>query len=250
MEEGLERYARQVILPEVGPEGQRRLGASRALVMGAGGLGSPAAIYLAAAGVGEIVLNDFDRVERSNLHRQILHGDASLGADKAVSGARTLGGLNPEIRVLPVPGHLDGEALLEEVRRADVVVDCTDNLPTRFEVNAACLAAGTVLVSGAAIRFEGQVAVFRPGQDSSPCYRCLYPSESAPDDSCALVGVFPPVAGIVGCTQALEALKILLGLDEPAGGRIWFLDGRALQWRSHRLPRNPQCPACGPGRQA
>ncbi|MGD8310583.1 MAG: HesA/MoeB/ThiF family protein, partial [Chromatiales bacterium] len=220
IDDALGRYARQVILPEVGTEGQRRLGASRALVIGAGGLGSAAAIYLAASGVGEIVLNDFDRVETANLHRQILHRDSDLGAAKAVAGASALGDLNPQITAIALNRHLDGDDLLAQVARADVVLDCTDNLPSRFEINAASLATGTPLVSGAAIRFEGQLAVFLPRVGASPCYRCLYPEEGAPDDSCALVGVFPPVVGMVGCAQALEALKVLLGRGAEACGRI------------------------------
>jgi adenylyltransferase/sulfurtransferase len=243
-EAAFERYARQVILPQVGPEGQRRLGASRALVIGAGGLGSPAAAYLAASGVGEIVLNDFDRVEPPNLHRQILYRDADLGSAKAVAGAAALSVLNPQISTIALDGHLEGDELVAQAAAADVILDCTDNLPTRFDINAASLAAGTPLVTGAAIRFEGQLGVFLPADEASPCYRCLYPDEGAPDDSCALVGVFPPVVGMVGCAQALEALKILLGLGADACGRIAFLDGLSLQWRTQRLARNPHCPAC------
>ncbi len=239
------RYHRQIVLPQVGEAGQQRLLQARALIVGLGGLGSPAALYLAGAGVGHLVIADYDRIEESNLHRQVIHRSADLGEAKADSARARLLELNPRIEVVAVNGHLDDDELLEEVARAAVVLDCTDNLPTRFEVNEACFRAGTPLVSGAAIRLEGQVSVFDPTDPRCPCYRCLYrEADGAPDDTCSRVGVLGPVVGIVGCAQALEAIKLIAGFGEPLRGRVTLLDGATMQWHTFTLPRDPACPVC------
>ncbi len=243
-DEYLLRYSRQILLPEVGAEGQERLRAARVLIVGAGGLGSPAALYLAAAGVGEITICDYDRVELSNLQRQILHRTADLGRPKAESAREALTALEPALRVRAIGERLEGAALAAECARADVVLDASDNFPTREAVNAACAAAGTPLVSGAAIRFEGQVAVFDPAR-GGPCYRCLYRDGAHTEETCSESGVIAPLVGIVGSVQALEALKLLLGIGETLAGRLLLLDGLRMEWREVRLPRDPACPVCG-----
>lgn len=243
-DEYLLRYSRQILLPEVGTEGQARLAQARALVIGVGGLGSPAALYLAAAGVGEITLCDHDRVELSNLQRQIAHRHADLGRPKVESGREALQALDPRLHVRAIAGRLEGAALEEECARADVVLDASDNFPTREAVNAACVATGTPLVSGAAIRFEGQVAVFDPAR-GGPCYRCLYREGADTEQTCSETGVIAPLVGIVGSVQALEAVKVLLGIGESLAGRLLLLDGLRMQWRELRLPRDPGCPVCG-----
>jgi molybdopterin-synthase adenylyltransferase len=240
------RYSRQMRLPQVGEAGQRRLLASRALIIGVGGLGSPAAMYLAAAGVGHLVLSDFDRVEVSNLQRQIVHRAADLGRLKTESAKDTLLALNPEVQVTAIDWELDGEALDHEVRRADVVLDCSDNFPTRFTVNAACVRARRPLVTAAAIRMEGQVTTVLPWITDAPCYRCLYRDDSQDSaETCAAEGVLAPVVGILGCIQATEAVKVLLGLGETLCGHLVLLDGSAMEWRKLRLRKDPHCPVCG-----
>lgn len=236
------RYSRQIILPQVGIEGQQRLLRARVLIIGAGGLGSPVAMYLAAAGVGHLVLVDYDRVDLSNLQRQILHATADLGRSKVASARDTLQGLNPEVRISTVEHQLEGDELLEQARAADLVVDASDNFETRFALNAACVAAGTPLVSGAAIRMEGQVSVFRPG---GPCYRCLYREDGELQQSCAENGVLAPLVGVIGTMQALEAVKILMGIGEDLSGRLLVFDGLTAEWRSLKLRRDPDCPVCG-----
>jgi adenylyltransferase/sulfurtransferase len=239
------RYSRQILLPQVGVEGQERLLRSRVLVVGAGGLGSPVALYLAAAGVGELAIADFDRVDLTNLQRQILHATDRIGLPKTGSAERTLGALNPEVRVVPITRHLEGDLLTAEVAKADVVVDGSDNFATRFAVNAACVAAGRPLVSGAVVRWEGQVSVFadRPG---SPCYRCLYGAGGEVDDTCTNNGVLGPVAGIVGTIQATEALKLLTGAGATLSGRLLLIDALEMRFRTLALTKDPHCPACGP----
>ncbi|MGD8998879.1 MAG: molybdopterin-synthase adenylyltransferase MoeB [Granulosicoccaceae bacterium] len=240
------RYSRQIMLPQIGIEGQQRLADSRALIIGAGGLGSPAAMYLAAAGVGELVIVDDDVVELSNLQRQILHTAAAVGRAKVDSARDTLLALNPLIRVTPVGARLDDQALREQVGQADVVLDCSDNFATRFAVNTACVATRTALVSGAAIRFEGQLTVFQPGLPDSPCYRCLY-SESSEDEEllCSENGVLAPVVGNIGTLQAVEAIKLLAGIGDSLCGRLLMFDALHMEWRSMRFRRDPDCPVCG-----
>lgn len=239
------RYSRQILLPQVDLEGQQRLLDSRVLIIGLGGLGSPAAMYLAAAGIGELVLNDFDRVDLSNLQRQIMHGTGDIGMAKTVSAQQALARLNPDIRLVPLDERLEGETLAREVGRADVVLDCSDNFATRFAVNAACVRAGKSLVSGAVIRFEGQLAVFTPQDGSSPCYNCLYPNRGELDETCTRNGVVAPLPGIIGSMQALEAIKLLLGIGEPSPGKLWLFDALGLEWQRMVLRKNPACPTCG-----
>jgi adenylyltransferase/sulfurtransferase len=240
------RYSRHILLPEVGIEGQQAIRAARVLVVGAGGLGSPAACYLAAAGVGTLVLADDDAVDLTNLQRQILHRTAAVGEAKAVSGQRTLHELNPECAVIALTERLVGERLRDEVARADVVLDCCDNFATRHAVNRACVAAKTPLVSGAAIRFDGQVSVFDAREANAPCYDCLFPEAGEAEElRCAVTGVFAPITGIIGCVQAAEALKLLIGCGESLAGRLLLLDGLAMRWREIRVPRDAACAVCG-----
>lgn len=240
------RYGRHILLPQIGIEGQERLARSRALVVGLGGLGSPVAMYLAASGVGRLTLADHDQVELSNLQRQIVHTTASLGAAKVDSARRSLHALNPDIDIVALRERLSGEGLDRAVADADIVIDGSDNFTTRFALNAACVRWRRPLVSGAVIRTEGQVTVFRPGQPGSPCYRCLYQETNEPGEPCAERGVLAPVAGIIGSVQATEALKILLGMGEPLVGRLLVLDALSMEWRSMRLKPDPSCPVCGP----
>ena len=239
------RYSRHILLPQIGIEGQEKLRAARVLVLGAGGLGSPAALYLASAGIGTLVLADGDTVNLTNLQRQILHRTASIGQPKVASGKVTLADLNPECQVIPLQERLAGERLDEEVAAADVVLDCSDNFATRHAVNRACVKHGKPLVSGAAIRFDGQVAVFDVRQPATPCYHCLFPeAEDVEEVRCATMGVFAPITGIIGAVQAAEALKLLIGCGEPLSGRLLLLDGLAMEWRSIAVPRDPGCPVC------
>ena len=240
------RYGRHVQLSPIGEAGQERLLASRALVVGMGGLGSPAAMYLATSGVGHLVLSDYDQVELSNLQRQIAHTTADVGRLKTDSARDTLARLNPTIEVTAKGWALDGDELDEEVAAADVVLDCSDNFETRFQLNDACFRAGTPLVSAAAVRMDAQVSVFRPGRGDSPCYRCLYGEDGGDDgEPCALVGVFAPLLGIAGSVQAAEAIKLLLGLGRSLQGRLLFIDALDMEWRTVRLRRDPDCPLCG-----
>jgi len=239
------RYSRQIMLPLCDISGQQKLLAARALIIGAGGLGSPAALYLAAAGLGSITIYDDDVVDLSNLQRQIAHHTPDIGMDKVISTQQTLNRLNPDVTVSAIKQRLMGEQLEKEVEKADVVLDCSDNFSTRFAINKACVKHQTALVSGAAIRFEGQVAVFTPGQNNSPCYNCLYQSEGEELQNCATHGVIAPITGIVGSIQALEALKLVLGVGETLTGRLLLLDGLTMAWSSLTLKRNPNCPTCG-----
>lgn len=242
-DEQLLRYSRQIMLPDVDIDGQERLLASHALVIGLGGLGSPVAMYLAAAGVGQLTLVDFDQVDLSNLQRQIAHTSARIGVNKAASAAQSLRALNPDIQIQVVEQRVDAELLKALVTRAHVVLDCTDNFRARFAINAACVAAKKPLVSGAAIRLEGQLSVFDSRQPHSPCYRCLY-EESADDLSCAANGVLAPLVGVIGSLQAQEALKLLAGFGETLTGRVLLWDARYSQARELRLPKDPACPVC------
>ena len=244
------RYSRHILLPEIGIEGQERLLASRALIVGAGGLGSPVAIYLAAAGVGHITLCDDDRVDLTNLQRQIVHRTRGIGQPKVASAQATLAEINPQVAIEAIEERLDRDRVSELVSRCDVVLDCTDNFKTRHAVNRACVQHRVPLVSGAAIRFDGQVAAFDSRSAASPCYACLFPEDAESEDlRCAVMGVFAPLTGIIGTVQAAEAIKILTGAGTPLVGRLLILDALSMQWREMRLARDPQCRACS-GRAA
>jgi adenylyltransferase/sulfurtransferase len=237
------RYSRQIMLPDVDIEGQEKLLSARVLIVGLGGLGSPVAMYLAAAGVGNLILADFDAVDLSNLQRQIAHTTDRIGQNKAQSAAHTLRDLNPDIQITCIETLLDAEALAIQVAAATVVIDCSDNFATRFAINAACVAAKVPLVSGAAIRLEGQVAVFDARSALSPCYRCLY-EESEEDLTCAANGVLAPLVGIIGSMQALEAIKLIAGFGANLAGRLLLFDARYSQWRELKLPKDEKCPVC------
>lgn len=239
------RYSRQILLPQFDVEGQEKLLNSRALIIGLGGLGSPAAMYLAAAGVGSLVLNDYDVVDLSNLQRQIAHGMENVGEAKPVSARKTLERLNPDVRITELADRLEGSQLERAVARADIVLDCSDNFATRFAINTACVKTRTPLVSGAVIRFEGQLAVFTPGIENSPCYNCLYADHGELAESCVQSGVLAPLPGIIGSLQALEAIKLLTGVGEPLVGRLLLLDALSMEWNQMILKRNPKCPTCG-----
>jgi adenylyltransferase/sulfurtransferase len=238
------RYSRQILLPQIGIEGQQRLLAARVLIIGVGGLGSPVAMYLAASGVGHLVLVDYDMVELSNLQRQIAHTTDRLGMHKVNSAQLALAALNPEVQVTVIPGQLDPEALEEQVRQADAVVDCSDNFATRFALNRVCVANRTPLISGAAIRLEGQVTVFRADRADSPCYRCLYRDMDELGESCSQTGVLAPLVGIIGSIQATETIKVLLDMGESLAGRLLVLDALSMEWRSIKLRKDPDCPVC------
>lgn len=238
------RYSRQIMLPQCDIAGQQKLLDATVLIIGAGGLGSPAAMYLAAAGVGHLLIADGDRVELSNLQRQIAHLTADIGTDKAISTLNTVKGLNPDTRVTPIKAKLAGEALEQAVNKADVVLDCTDNFGSRFAINGACVKFGKPLVSGAAIRFEGQVSVFNVKAENSPCYNCLYSDEGEELQNCATNGVIAPITGVVGSLQALETLKLILGAGEVLSGRLLLIDGLSMNMRSMRFKKNPHCPTC------
>ena len=237
------RYSRQIMLPSIGFEGQEKLLSSRVLIIGLGGLGSPVAMYLAAAGVGNLVLVDFDKVDLSNLQRQIAHTSARVGEAKVTSALQTLLALNPDCQVETIDHRLDPAGLRQQAEHADLVVDGSDNFSTRFAVNDACLASGTPLVSGAAIRMEGQVSVFS-GQPGDPCYRCLYGDGAELDETCSANGVLAPLVGIIGSVQATEAIKLLSGAGSPLVGRLLLLDALPMEWRTVKLKADPNCPLC------
>ncbi len=239
------RYSRHILLDEIGVEGQERIRAASMLVIGAGGLGSPAAYYLASAGVARITLVDGDTVDLTNLQRQILHTTERIGAPKAESGRAALAAINPDVEVVPVVRRVDADALDALARDATVVLDCSDNFATRHAVNRACVRHRKPLVSGAAIRFEGQLAVFDLRRAHAPCYACLFPEGEGEDELCAIMGVFAPVTGIVGTLQAAEALKLAAGIGEPLSGKLLMLDARDMQFRTVRVPRDPGCAVCG-----
>lgn len=241
-DEQLLRYSRQILLPQIDVEGQERLLASRVVIAGLGGLGSPVALYLAAAGVGRLVLVDHDRVEISNLQRQVVHTQARLGETKVDSAAATLRALNPDTRIEAVAERLDATCLDALLPGADLVVDGTDNFATRYLINDACFARGVPLVSGAAIRMEGQVAVFDPRRADSPCYRCLYPAGDDAVLNCSENGVAAPLVGIIGAVQAMEALKLITGVGETLTGAVLYLDALTMDWHRLNLRRRPDCP--------
>jgi molybdopterin/thiamine biosynthesis adenylyltransferase len=239
------RYSRHILLPQIDIVGQERLLSSSALIIGLGGLGSPAAMYLAAAGIGSLVLNDFDRVDLSNLQRQTLHGTCNIGELKTHSARNFLNRLNPEVNVSCVEGVLTDRSLEEAVAGVNVVLDCSDNLATRYRVNAACHAQSRMLISGAVIRFEGQLAVFAPGKADSPCYNCLYASDTDQVETCSQSGVIAPLPGIIGSMQALQAIKLITGIGDSLLGSLLLFDGLSMEWHRIRLPKNPECPTCG-----
>jgi adenylyltransferase/sulfurtransferase len=239
------RYSRQIMLPQVDIEGQQQLLSARALIIGAGGLGSPAAMYLAAAGVGHLVIADHDVVELSNLQRQLLHHDNDIGRNKVASAQESLATINPDIRVTAIAKKLHGAALHNAIRQADVVLDCSDNFATRFAVNRHCVMQQTPLVSGAAIRMEGQLAVFDSRTKNSPCYHCLYKEGEQEDQTCSENGVLSPIVGIIGSLQALEALKVILSIGETLAGRLVIFDGFTHEWRTLILKPDPDCTVCG-----
>lgn len=240
------RYSRHILLEDIGIDGQARLLASHALIIGAGGLGSPAALYLGSAGVGRITVVDHDRVEGTNLQRQIAHTLARIGHFKALSIAEAITQINPDVQVTAVTQRADNSLLNELVQQADVVLDCTDNFQTRHAINRACVRHAKPLVSGAALQLDGQVSVFDARQSSSPCYACLFPEADAPEETdCATMGVFAPLVGIVGSMQAAESLKLLCGFGESLAGRLLMLDARHMRWTDMGVKRQPDCKVCG-----
>ena len=239
------RYSRHILLNELGIDGQEKLLASHALVIGAGGLGSPVSLYLGSAGVGHITVVDHDQVDATNLQRQIAHTLDRVGQDKADSVRTAIAQINPDVQVTPITQRADAALLDQLVAQADVVIDCCDNFETRHAVNRACVQHGKPLVSGAAIRMDGQVSVFDSTQSDAPCYACIFPPEQAPEETrCATMGVFAPLVGIIGSVQAAEALKILSGMGSHMAGRLLMLDGRDLSWTDIHMGRNAQCPVC------
>ncbi|MFC6671318.1 molybdopterin-synthase adenylyltransferase MoeB [Marinobacterium aestuariivivens] len=243
-DEQLLRYSRQIMLPEVEIDGQEAWLKSRVLIIGLGGLGSPVAMYLAAAGVGELVLVDDDDVDLSNLQRQIIHHSGRIGSPKVESARETLTALNPEVGIQTLYERLSSQGLDELVETVDLVVDCSDNFSTRFAINRACFRHGRPLVSGAAIRLEGQVAVYDPRQPESPCYQCLYREGEEESLTCSESGVLAPLVGIIGSVQAMEALKVLAGIGKPLVGRLQLLDAHSMDWRTLKLKKDPSCPVC------
>ncbi len=240
------RYSRHILLDDVGIEGQQRLVDSHVLMVGAGGLGSPVAMYLAASGVGHITIADHDVVDLTNLQRQIAHTTARVGQQKVDSAAHAMLALNPEVRVTTLAHKLDAAQLDTLVPTATVVVDCCDNFPTRQAVNAACVKHQVPLVSGAAIRMDGQLSVYDARDDKSPCYACIFPPDQAPEEVlCSTMGVLAPLVGVIGTMQAMETVKLITGIGSRLTGRLQMLDRRGMEWNEVRLQRNPSCPVCG-----
>jgi adenylyltransferase/sulfurtransferase len=244
-DEQLLRYSRQIMLPYVGVEGQQKLMQASVLIIGLGGLGSPAAMYLASGGVGHLTLCDFDEVDLSNLQRQIIHSNSNrIGENKAISAQKTLTDLNPDIHVTALTEKLNEKSLSKHIKQADVVLDCTDNFDTRFLLNRLCFKEKTPLISGAAIRMEGQVIVFS-NNGKGPCYHCLYKDDADEGSmTCSENGVLAPVVGIIGCIQAVEAMKIIMSIGNPLFSRLLLLDAKTMDWRSLKLPVDPDCPVC------
>lgn len=238
------RYSRQIMLPQMDIQGQEKLLAAKVLIIGLGGLGCPVAMYLAGAGVGQLTLVDNDQVDLSNLQRQIAHTTDSIGQFKVSSARATLNKINPDIKINELALRLESEALLAEVAKADLVIDCSDNFTTRFAINRAAVQHKVPLVSGAAIRMEGQLVVFDPRVTSSPCYQCLYEETSDADLSCSENGVMAPLVGIIGAMQAMEAIKLLAGLGAPITGKLLLLDAMSMQWREMNLVKDDTCPVC------
>ncbi len=239
-----DRYARQIRLPQIGEQGQQKILDSSALIIGMGGLGSPAALYLAAAGIGKLVISDYDIVEASNLQRQIIHANKWIGENKVDSAKASIKALNPDCEVEAINYQLDEDELKSMIRRVDIVLDCSDNFPTRFEVNRYCVETETALVSGAAIRLEGQIMNYQPNV-GGPCYQCLYTQIYENAETCEMEGVLGPVVGVIGTMQALQTLLILTGQGEPLIGKLLLLDAASMEWQGVKLPKNPACPVCG-----
>jgi adenylyltransferase/sulfurtransferase len=242
------RYSRQMMLPEIDARGQQKLANARALIIGLGGLGSSASMYLAAGGVGHLVLVDYDKVDLSNLQRQIVHTTADIGRLKVDSARETLTALNPGVTITTIGHLLEEEELENETSLADVVIDASDNFTTRFAINSACVKTRTPLVSAAAIRFEAQISVFNPASPDSPCYRCLYGKDADVDQTCTANGVIAPLLGIMGSMQACEAMKVIMGIGKTLEGRLLLLDALTMEWHTAKLPRDPECPDCGGSR--
>lgn len=246
-DDALLRYSRHILLNEFGLEAQQRLGQSHALVVGAGGLGSAALMYLASAGVGHISIADGDKVDLTNLQRQIVHREDTLGMNKALSAQRQLRTINSTIRVDAIQERLSGTALADMVRSADVVLDCSDNFTTRHAINRACVQCKKPLVSGAGVRFDGQITSFDLRRADSPCYHCLFPDAvDAEEERCAVMGVFAPLVGVIGTMQAAEAIRLLAGIGEPLTGRMLMLDARSLSWQTVKFRRDAHCAVCAP----
>lgn len=241
------RYSRHILLDEIGVEGQNALLSAHVLIVGAGGLGSPVALYLGSAGVGQITVVDHDRVDTTNLQRQIAHTLSRVGQFKAESVRQAIADINPDVQVNTITLRADDALLDGLLPRVDLVLDCCDNFATRQAINRACVKHRKPLVSGAAIRFDGQVAVYDPRRADSPCYACVFPpSEAVEEALCATMGVFAPLVGMVGTVQAAEALKLLCGIGRPLTGRLLMVDGRSMDWSEVRVPRHPACPVCSP----
>ena len=241
------RYSRHILLDEIGFEGQARFNQAHALIIGAGGLGSPAALYLCSAGIGHITVVDNDTVDLTNLQRQIAHAQSRVGLPKVQSLHTAMGDLNSQVQVSAIQARADAALLAQLVTQADVVLDCCDNFATRQAINAACVQHNTPLVSGAAIRFDGQISVYDHRDAASPCYACIFPPDAPPEDThCATMGVFAPLVGIIGSMQAAEALKLICGAGQPLTGRLLMLDGRAMAFTEIHVKRNPVCPVCSP----
>ncbi len=240
------RYSRHILLPQVEYAGQEKLTKSHALIVGAGGLGSPAALYLAASGVGKLTICDFDNVDLTNLQRQIIHTTQSVGINKAVSAQQTIYEINPEVTVQTIQKKSSEAEFKKLAETADVVIDCSDNFATRYALNRVCFALKKPLVSGAAVNFEGQITVFDFRNDNSPCYHCLFPDTGSDQEMrCAENGVFAPLVGMIGTTQAAEALKLILNIGESLQGRLLLLDALSMEWRTIKLSRDPACLVCG-----
>lgn len=245
------RYSRHILLDAIGIEGQERILATHALIVGAGGLGSPVALYLASAGIGRITLVDDDTVDFTNLQRQILHVQSRVGMAKAESGKQALTAINPTVDVVPLQKRLAGAELDALVATADIVLDCTDNFSTRHAINRACVHHKKPLVSGAAIRFDGQISVYDLRRDDAPCYHCLFPeAEDVEEVRCAVMGVLAPLTGIIGSMQATEALKLAAGIGQSLSGRLLLLDALDMEWRSVKFRKDPDCAVCGPNGDA
>lgn len=243
-DEHLLRYSRQLMLPQLGVEGQQRLREATVLVIGAGGLGCPVSMYLAAAGVGRIMIADDDKVELTNLQRQLAHTVADIGRLKTASLKATMEGINPECEVICIDGRLGSVELDEWIPKSIAVLDCTDNFTTRFAINRACVKHKVPLVSGAAIRFEGQLMVYDPREKGSPCYQCLYPDTDELEETCSANGVIAPLVGVIGAMQALEAIKLIAGIGVTLSGRLQIFDGLNMQWREMKTAVDPACPVC------
>jgi len=243
-DEQLLRYNRHIMLPQLGIEGQQKLRDAHVLIIGLGGLGSPASMYLASAGVGHLTLVDDDTVELTNLQRQIVHRCKNIGENKVDSARTNLLEINPDINITTFAERLDEKSLQQQIKLADVVLDACDNFETRFLINKVCVAQKKPLVSGAAIQFEGQVCVFDSRQPDSPCYSCLYPANGEDNATCSENGILAPVVGIIGSVQALEAIKLICDIGEPLIGKLLLLDALSLQWRSMNLKKDPDCPVC------